>query len=110
MTPNPPSKAMWIAMECSVTVSMGDETRGVLREIRFVTGVSKDTFEAAKPSVDGQHKLLYRRSESTYEARQNEEVVISQSSIDLRVEKGFCVQSVSSSILFAQNLQSCCII
>ena len=49
MTPRPPSKAMWIAIECSVTVSIGEETRGVLRVIRLVTGVSRATVEAAKP-------------------------------------------------------------
>lgn len=43
---------MWIAIECSVTVSIGEETRGVLREIRFVTGVSSATSEAAKPGAE----------------------------------------------------------
>ena len=42
---------MWIAIECSVTVSMGEETKGVLREIRLVTGVSKATSDAAKPGM-----------------------------------------------------------
>ena len=54
MTPNPPSRAIWIAIECSVTVSMGEETRGVLRVIRLVTGVSRATSEAAKPYMRGQ--------------------------------------------------------
>ena len=51
MTPSPPRRAMWIAIECSVTVSMGEETRGVLREMRLVTGVSKATSDAAKPGM-----------------------------------------------------------
>lgn len=49
MTPRPPSKAIWMAIECSVTVSIGEETRGVLREIRLVMGVSSVTSDAAKP-------------------------------------------------------------
>lgn len=40
---------MWIAMLCSVTVSMGEETKGVFREMRFVIGVSRATSAAAKP-------------------------------------------------------------
>lgn len=51
MTPRPPSRAMWIAIECSVTVSMGEDTRGDFREIRFVTGLSSATSEAAKPGI-----------------------------------------------------------
>lgn len=40
---------MWMAMECSVTVSMGEEMKGVLREMRLVTGVSSVTALAGKP-------------------------------------------------------------
>ena len=40
---------MWIAMLCSVTVSMGDETKGVFRVMRFVMGVSRVTSAAGKP-------------------------------------------------------------
>ena len=40
-----------------MTVSIGEETRGVLREMRFVTGVSRATSEAGKPSIDG-YKML----------------------------------------------------
>ena len=52
MTPSPPSRAMWMAIECSVTVSMGEERRGVLSEMRLVTGESRVTSDAAKPSED----------------------------------------------------------
>jgi len=48
--PSPPRSAICIAMLCSVTVSMGDEMKGVFRAIRLVTGVSKETSEAGKPS------------------------------------------------------------
>lgn len=49
MTPTPPCRAMWMAISCSVTVSMGEETKGVLRVMRFVTGASRVTSEAGKP-------------------------------------------------------------
>ncbi len=49
MTPSPPRRARWIAIWSSVTVSMGEERSGVLREIRLVTGESSVTSEAAKP-------------------------------------------------------------
>lgn len=39
-----------MAMLCSVTVSMGDETKGVLSEMRFVMGVSRATSAAGKPA------------------------------------------------------------
>jgi hypothetical protein len=38
-----------MAMLCSVTVSMGEETKGVLRVMRFVIGVSRVTSAAGKP-------------------------------------------------------------
>lgn len=43
-----------MAIECSVTVSMGDETNGVLREMFRVTGVSRETSDAAKPGINSQ--------------------------------------------------------
>jgi len=54
-----------MAMLCSVTVSMGEETKGVLREIRFVTGESRVTSEAGKPGRvsmrgNGQLELMRR--------------------------------------------------
>lgn len=58
ITPNPPRRAIWIAMECSVTVSMGEDKRGVFRVIRFVTGVSRATSEAGKPG-DGINMLIH---------------------------------------------------
>ena len=77
MTPKPPRRAMWIAIECSVTVSMGDETRGVLRLIRLVTGASRATSEAAKPSIrDQQASPRPWRLGSTNVARKHEEIII----------------------------------
>ncbi|KAL2864192.1 uncharacterized protein BJX67DRAFT_361898 [Aspergillus lucknowensis] len=40
---------MWMAMLCSVTVSMGEDRRGAFNVTRFVTGVSRVTSEAGKP-------------------------------------------------------------
>lgn len=39
-----------MAMFSSVTVSMGEDRRGVLREMRLVTGESRVASEAAKPA------------------------------------------------------------
>lgn len=40
-----------MAMLSSVTVSIGEDNNGVFSEIRFVTGESMVTSEAAKPKV-----------------------------------------------------------
>ena len=40
-----------MAMLSSVTVSIGEDKRGVFSEIRLVTGESSVTSEAAKPKV-----------------------------------------------------------
>lgn len=49
MTPSPPKSAIWIAIACSVTVSMGEESRGAFKEMRFVTGDSSETSDAENP-------------------------------------------------------------
>jgi hypothetical protein len=41
MTPMPPCSAIAIAMSCSVTVSMGDETKGELSEMFRVSRVCR---------------------------------------------------------------------
>lgn len=41
---------MWIAIECSVTVSMGEDRSGAFSEMRLVTGVSRETSDAGKPA------------------------------------------------------------
>jgi hypothetical protein len=56
---------------------MGEERRGVLREIRFVTGESRVTSDAAKPAIKG----LARREGAqntahTNVAGQDEEVIV----------------------------------
>lgn len=50
-----------------MTVSMGDDTRGVLRDILLDTGVSRATSDAAKPSTAGQYELKqsFRRPDNT---------------------------------------------
>ena len=60
-----------------MTVSMGEETRGVLRVIRLVTGVSKATSEAAKPRIRGQQTTLRPwRLKGTDVARKHQEIII----------------------------------
>lgn len=48
--PSPPRRAIYMAILSSVTVSMGEDRSGVLREILFVIGESRVTEEAAKPA------------------------------------------------------------
>ena len=48
MMPRPPKSAIWMAMLASVTVSMGEETKGALRAIRFVHSVRRFTSSAPK--------------------------------------------------------------
>ena len=64
ITPRPPRRAMCIAIECSVTVSIGEERRGVFSEIRFVTGVSRATSEAGKPKGKYQRQASRKGAEA----------------------------------------------
>ena len=76
-----------MAMECSVTVSIGEETRGVLREIRLVTGVSRATSAAENPDRLSQEGCRCRSHEGcTNVARKYQEIIISQTAIDTRVQ------------------------
>lgn len=60
MMPMPPSSAMWIAISASVTVSIGDDTRGSFRLIFFVSLLSSDTAEDGKSMRPGSsRKSLY---------------------------------------------------
>lgn len=75
-----------------MTVSIGEDTRGVFREIRLVTGVSRPTSEAENPNNPCQWKLGIEVSPaSTDIAWQNQEVVVGQSSIVPGVEKSLCI-------------------
>ena len=56
---------MWMAISCSVTVSMGDETKGVLRVMRLVTWESKDDLGGREANV----------------AREDEEVIVGQAAV-----------------------------
>lgn len=54
--------AIEIAISDSVTVSMGDETRGALREIFFVKGEDRSTVSAVKSIKPGnKRKSLFGR-------------------------------------------------
>jgi hypothetical protein len=105
MTPNPPSSAICIAIECSVTVSIGEERSGVLREIRFVTGESRETSDAAKPVTDqpfGQGQE--RRCLYTNESWKHEDIIVCQSPILGRVQERVDVESVSRLELGLQHM------
>ncbi len=86
-----------MAMDSSVTVSIGEESSGVFREIRFVIGESRVTSEAAKPVQVGQTRDFpdgYEVS-STDIARQNEEVIVCQSAVVFRVEKALDIEAIA---------------
>ena len=90
---------------------MGDETKGVLRLIRLVTGVSRATSEAAKPGMRGQYAsprpwLL----DSTNVARKHQEIIICQAAVDLRVQQCFRVKTVSSRVLMVEDLERFCVV
>ena len=63
---------MCMAIECSVTVSMGEDITGVLREIFLVIGVSRATSEAAKPGIEIRHSYPERSSLIAYQYSQEE--------------------------------------
>jgi len=74
-----------MAMECSVTVSMGDERNGVLIEILFVIGVSRVTAEAGKPTLVCKFTRYPTMVEvsCTDVAGKDEEVIVSEAAIVL---------------------------
>ncbi|PKI34779.1 hypothetical protein CRG98_044830 [Punica granatum] len=53
MIPMPPSAAMARAMEDSVTVSMGEDTQGMEREMLRVSFVERSTLSTGKPMYPG---------------------------------------------------------
>jgi hypothetical protein len=55
-TPTPPSKAICIAMFDSVTVSIGDDVKGVLRVIFLVILEVRSTTDAGKPMWPGRSR------------------------------------------------------
>lgn len=78
---------MYIAILSSVTVSIGEERSGVLREILFVTGESRVTEEAGKPSMNSQYHLVYHEDRiCTNVARQYQKVIVGQSTMLLGVK------------------------
>ena len=111
---------MWMAMLCSVTVSMGEETKGVLRVMRFVTGESRVTSEAGKPSrgivrsrskFEGGGKRLGKREKQkarrrTNVSREHEEVVVRQTAILGGIDQSLDVDAVMLAVLVLQHLES----
>jgi len=97
---------MWMAMLCSVTVSMGDETNGVLRVMRLVMGESRATVEAGKPfAVLVVGKEQYASLSRTNVPRKDEEVIVCETSILLGVDQLLRTQSVSLLIVAGEDLE-----
>ncbi len=89
-----------------MTVSIGEETRGVLRLIRLVTGVSRATSEAAKPGMRGQRATLRPWwSGSTDVAGEHEEVIVCQAAVDLGVQQCFRVETISIQVAIAEHFK-----
>ena len=61
-----------MAIECSVTVSIGEDSNGALRVIRFVTGVSRLTAEAANPKKHETLICVVHTTAATYRYTQGE--------------------------------------
>lgn len=72
-----------MAMLCSVTVSIGDETNGVLRLIRLVMGESRVTSLAGNPDTFRERIQHVEQAVSTDIAWKNEKIVVSQATICL---------------------------
>ena len=97
---------MWIAIECSVTVSIGEETKGVLRVILLVTGVSKATSEAAKPGVRGQQVIVRLwQCDSTDVAWKHQKVIVRQAAVDLGIEQGSRVDTIGIGIFIVEYFE-----
>lgn len=100
-----------MAMLCSVTVSMGEERRGVLREMRLVTGESRVTSLAEKPELRSKHADNCARAHThsaahTNVTREDEEVVVGQTAVVLGVEESLDVDAIALGILVLDNLES----
>lgn len=99
---------MWMAMLCSVTVSMGEERRGVLREIRLVTGESRVTSLAEKPGLRSKHADNGAHAHSaahTNVTRKDEEVVVGQTTVVLGVKESLDVNAIALGVLVLDNLK-----
>lgn len=85
---------------------MGEDTKGVLRVIRLVTGVSSVTSEAGKPgcAVRFCHLLMVLLERYTNITREHKEVVISQSTILFGVNKRMDVDAIALRVLVLEYL------
>jgi hypothetical protein len=95
-------------MLCSVTVSIGEETKGVLRVMRLVTAVSRVTSEAGKPEdrtirrcvLEGRNLRRH-----TNVARQDEEVIVGQTTVLLGVDECLDVDSIALGVVVLEHLK-----
>jgi glucose-6-phosphate dehydrogenase assembly protein OpcA len=97
-----------MAMLCSVTVSMGEERRGVLREMRLVTGESRVTSLAEKPELRSKHADNGAHAHSaahTNVTRENQEVVVGQTAVVLGIEESLDVDAIALGVLALDNVK-----
>jgi hypothetical protein len=88
---------------------MGEERRGVLSEMRLVTGESRVTSLAEKPELRSKHADNCAHAHSaahTNVTREDEEVVVGQTAVVLRVEEGLNVDSIALGVLVLDNVES----
>lgn len=98
-----------MAMLCSVTVSIGDERRGVLREMRLVTGESRVTSLAEKPGFTSKLAEQCARAHSaahTNVTGEDEEVVVGQTAVGLGVKERLDVDAIALGVLILDKVKS----
>jgi glucose-6-phosphate dehydrogenase assembly protein OpcA len=87
---------------------MGEERRGVLREMRLVTGESRVTSLAEKPGLTSKHADNGAHAHSaahTNVTRENQEVVVGQTAVVLGVEKGLDVDAIALGVVALDNVK-----
>lgn len=96
---------MWIAMLCSVTVSIGEDGRGAFRVNRLETLDSRSTSETGKAAG----AMRTGERDNTIESLtdlpgQDEEVIVGQSPVFAGVEQRIHVQAISG-LIFLEDIQ-----
>jgi hypothetical protein len=87
---------------------MGEERRGVLREMRLVTGESRVTSLAEKPELRSKHadKGAHAHSAAhTNVTRENQEVVVGQTAVVLGVKEGLDIDAILLGVLALDDVK-----
>ena len=80
-----------------------------MREMRLVTGESRVTSLAEKPELRSKHADMCARAHSaahTNVTREDEEVVVGQTTVVLGVEEGLDVDAIALGVLALDNVES----